>query len=208
MLALAAGAAAGWFARTSEIKRLEQEITDLEDQMADADSDEPTEAADGTDPARAEEPPAATEEPPATTEEPVTGERETPTGPTERQPGLIVGTTTVDGAWVIKIDYVQFLTGGEAADAAAAHGDESPPPNDYYVVNDNPKIRQFKVKPGIPVFVVTNNDGTSDADGHTITLDQWIAALSGPQAAAFKASLYWVTVTDGTVTAIEAQYVP
>lgn len=200
VLALAAGAAAGWFARTSEIKGLEEEITDLED-MADEDSGDPTGTADTADTAQAEEPPATTEEPP-------TGEVGTTTGPTERQPGLIVGTTTVDGAWVLKIDYVQFLTGGEAADAAAAHGDESPPPNDYYVVNDNPKIRQFKVQPGIPVFVVTNNDGTSDADGHTVTLDQWIAAMNGSQAGAFRASIYWVTITNGIVTAVEAQYVP
>jgi len=132
----------------------------------------------------------------------------TPASTTERQPGMVVAVTGSPGAYVLRIDYVLFLTGPEANAAATAHGDESPPPNDYYVVNDNPKIREFPIQTGIPVSVVSNDDGTSDADGHTITLAQWVAALGGPAADVYKASIYWITITDGTITAIEAQYVP
>jgi hypothetical protein len=209
VVALLAGAAAGWFARGPKIDELETRIADLENRLAEAESEAPTGAIDATasiEPgdtteAEAGEPASANPEQPA-------GDPETATGPTERQPGVVVGVTNSGGASILRIDYVQFLTGGEAADAAAAHGDESPPPNDYYVVNDNPKIREFPIQPGIPVTVVTNNDGTSDAAGHTIPLSQWIAALSGPHALAFKGSLYWVTITNGTVTNIEAQYAP
>ena len=70
---------------------------------------------------------------------------------------------------VIVADYAQMLTGAEAAAAASAAGDESPPPNDYYIVNANKALRKLKVKPGISVNVATNDDGTSDPNGHTVT---------------------------------------
>ncbi|MDZ4167040.1 MAG: hypothetical protein U1E08_05045 [Coriobacteriia bacterium] len=207
IVALLAGGAAGWFARGAKIAELEERIAELEEALADAESLESSETVEATD-GVSESEGSGPEEPAEGDAPPSGGEGSTVTGPTERQPGIVVGVTTSGGTSVLRIDYVQFLTGGEAADAAAARGDESPPPNDYYVVNDNPRIREFPIQPGIPVKVVTNNDGTSDAMGHTITLAEWIAALSGPHAGAFKASLYWVTVTNGTVTAIEAQYVP
>lgn len=196
-VALLLGGLIGWFARGND--RTPKTEAETQESQTATETAETTESVDATEQ-------VVTEEPPTTEAQPNAPEQSN--GPTERQPGLVVGTTTVDGQYVLKIDYVQFLTGGAAADAAAAHGDESPPPNDYYVVNDNPKIRQFKIKNGISVFVVTNADGTSDAQGHTIGLDQWIAALSGPNGDAFKSAIYWVTVTDGTITAIEAQYVP
>ncbi len=204
-VALGAGVGVAMLVRGSDTPEAPREVRETgtdEESSASTGTIETTPAAEVT-----VTPPAEQREP-TDEEAPPVAERETPSGPTERQPGLVTGTTEVDGVPVLKIDYVQFLTGGEAADAAAAHGDESPPPNDYYVVNDNPKIRQFKIQPGIPVFVVTNDDGTSDADGHTISLNQWIAALNGPHAGVFRSTIYWVTVTDGTITKVEAQYLP
>jgi hypothetical protein len=213
VVALLTGVAVGWVSRGPRIGELEGRVSDLENALRVAESRMPTATNDATRTDVPDEPvipggPATPEEPPAT--EPVVpgGEREEPTGPTERQPGLVVDVIDSAGTAVMRIDYVQVLTGGEAADAAAAHGDESPPPNDYYVVNDNPKIREFPIQAGIPVFVVTNDDGSSDAAGHTLTLSQWISALQGPNGDSFKANIYWVQVTNGTVTSIEAQYVP
>lgn len=208
VVALLAGATAGWLARGSKVRELEDEIAMLSDFNEEGESSEPTGTIETTAGVETEEP-AAIEQPPAATEEvvpPATGA--SATGPTERQPGIVLGVTNSGGTNILRIDYIQFLTGGEANDAAAAHGDETPVPNDYYIVNDNPKIREFPIQPGIPVFVVTTPDGLSDADGHTITLAQWIAELSGPHADAFKGGFYWVTITNGTVTAIEAQYLP
>ncbi len=206
VVALLAGAAAGWFARGSKVRELEDEIAMLTDVNEEGESSEPTSIPEVTPEEEAEEP--AESAPPATEEvvPPATGA--STTGPTERQPGIVLGVTNSGGTNILRIDYIQFLTGGEANDAAAAHGDESPVPNDYYIVNDNPKIREFPIQPGIPVVVVTTPDGLSDPDGHTISLPEWIAALSGPHANAFKAGFYWVTITNGTVTAIEAQYLP
>lgn len=110
----------------------------------------------------------------------------------------------------VSVDFVLFLTGWEAADAAAARGDESPPPNDYYIVNDTTTVREFPVQSGIDVQVVVNPDGTTDPEGHDLPLDDWIAAITGPDASLYLANAYWLsfTGTDNTITAIEAQWVP
>ncbi|NTU72196.1 MAG: hypothetical protein HGB10_10325 [Coriobacteriia bacterium] len=107
-------------------------------------------------------------------------------------------------------DYAQFLTGTAAAKAASAHGDESPPPNDYYIVNDNKLLRKLKVTPGIKVTVVTNADGTSDPDGHTVSFANWAANYASPTAdnKPIRTSPYWITLKGSTVTKIEQQYLP
>lgn len=201
VLALLAGAGAGWLARGSAVRALEERVADLEAKAEAEESEAASETVEATwtVPSSASEP----EEPPVT-ETP----REESTGVSEIQPGLVKTVVNDAGTWKLTIDYIQFLTGAEAADAAAARGDESPPPNDYYVINDNPKIREFPIQAGIGVGVVTNDDGTSDASGHTMSLSQWAAAMTGPHAVSFSNQIYWVTVTDGTITAIQAQYVP
>jgi len=203
--ALLLGIGGGWLIWGSQVRDLEDRVAELESAEEAASSTEPIQSQDAAD---SEEEPVINEPAATEAEQAAVSDSGTPTAVTERQPGLIVEVTGAPGAYTMRIDYVLWLTGPEAAAAAAAHGDESPPPNDYYVVNDNPRIREFPIRNGIPVTVVTNDDGTSDSEGHTITLDQWVAALSGPNAHAFKATIYWVTITDGTVTAIEAQYVP
>lgn len=128
--------------------------------------------------------------------------------PSERVPALVISARTEGGATVLVVDYIQFLTGEEAAIAAADRGDESPPPNDYYIVNDNTRLREFTVQDGISVMTVVHDDGTSDPGGHTITLADWVARLSGPAADAFKSSFYWLTVSGETITTVEQQYLP
>nr|NLI51234.1 hypothetical protein [Propionibacterium sp.] len=110
----------------------------------------------------------------------------------------------------LSVDFVLFLTGWEAEDAAAARGDESPPPNDYYIVNDTPTIREFSVQLGIDVHVVVNPDGTANPEGYPMPLAEWIDAITGPDAALYRSNAYWLTFTgaDHTVCAIEAQWVP
>jgi hypothetical protein len=110
----------------------------------------------------------------------------------------------------IVADYAQFLTGKPAADAATAHGDESPPPNDYYIVNDNKKLRTLPVKAGISVKLVSKADGTTDAEGYLLPLDKWAANFAAPTMtnSGIISAGYWVTLKDGVVVAIEEQYVP
>lgn len=202
-LALLLGIGGGWLIWGSEPGETEDQVAET-GAASDAGAEDAVETDDAA--SEAEEP--VIEEPAVTEAEEAAAADNAPAVVTERQPGLIVEILGASGGYTMRIDYVLWLTGPEANAAATAHGDESPPPNDYYVVNDNPKIREFPIKNGIPVTVVTNADGTSDSEGHTISLDEWVAALSGPNAGAFRATIYWITITDGTITAIEAQYVP
>jgi len=107
-----------------------------------------------------------------------------------RHLALITGTRVFRRRRRLSVDVVLFLTGWEAEDAAAAHGDESPPPNDYYIVNDTPTVREFPVEPGIGVHVVVNPDGTTNPDGYELPLADWIAAITGPAAPLYLADAY------------------
>ncbi len=126
----------------------------------------------------------------------------------ETSAALVVGSRSTGGTAYVTVDYVLFLTGEEASDASAGHGGEVPPPNDYYVVNDNPLLREFPVDDGTGVRVVANGDGTVTPEGYDITLADWLAAITGPSAGEYLSTFYWLTITDGVVTAVEQQYLP
>jgi len=110
----------------------------------------------------------------------------------------------------ITADYAQMLTGKAAAKAATAHGDESPPPNDYYIVNDNKMLRKLSVKGGIKVTVTSNADGTADPSGHTVSFAKWASYYSAPDEGndTIRTAPYWLTIKNGVVTAISQQYLP
>lgn len=107
-------------------------------------------------------------------------------------------------------DYAQMLTGKAAAAAAKAHGDESPPPNDYYIVNDNKKLRTVSVKPGISVTLSSRTDGTTEPDGYTVSYAKWAANYASPTTdnLPIRDAPYWLTIEGGSVVAITEQYLP
>lgn len=107
------------------------------------------------------------------------------------------------------LDYAQFLTGKAAAQAAKAEGQESPPPNDYYIVNSNTKLRTIPVKAGLKITMITTAEGPQ-MDGYAVSLDSWIDMVeAGPEAYPPAKTLpYWVTVKDGKVSRVEEQYLP
>ena len=109
----------------------------------------------------------------------------------------------------VSADYAQLLTGAEAAAAARAAGDEVPP-NDYYIANANPGLRTLPVKTGIRVKLLSRPDGSMDVDGYSVSFSAWAGNWKSPTEgnAAIRSGPYWLTVSDGTVTAIEEQYLP
>jgi len=106
----------------------------------------------------------------------------------------------------LTFDLAEFLTGEAAAQAAAEHGDESPPPNDYYIVNDNPKLRTMAVAPDVTIQAI---DWTNCCELTDVPYTDWAASLLAPTDALHGAlSQYWLTVADGEIVAIEEQYLP
>lgn len=152
--------------------------------------------------------------PPATGNQASAQSTETPTGQGSQAKPLrqftFVHSVSTGASPKMVADYAQFLTGKPAADAATAHGDESPPPNDYYIVNDNKKLRTLPIKPGISVKLVSKADGTTDAEGYLLTLDKWAANFAAPTPtnSGIISAGYWITIKDGIVVAVEEQYVP
>ena len=197
ILAFVAGAGLAWWWQSRAIE-------DVEDRLAYAEAQIESLVAETAAPGE----PAATPEPSATPTPSVAGEEPSPAEPVvETQPAVVVGASD-GGTTRLTVDYVLFLTGPEASDAAAAHGDEVPPPNDYYIVNDNPLLREFPIEPGITVRPVMHTDGTVTPEGYDMPLDDWLAALAGPSGDMMRSSVYWLTITDGVITALEQQFVP
>jgi hypothetical protein len=55
------------------------------------------------------------------------------------------------GASLLVFDLAYFLTGEEANQEAAADGVQTPVPNDYYIVNDNPRLRRLPLAAEVDV---------------------------------------------------------
>jgi hypothetical protein len=112
----------------------------------------------------------------------------------------------------VTVDVIQFLTGEEAIDAYhdAVPDDPEGPPNDYWIVNDNPQLRTLPVALDATISLVRlAEDADADLDpGTWEELPTYLADLEPPDADRLAWNPFWIVVADGTVTAIEEQYLP
>jgi hypothetical protein len=153
-------------------------------------------------------------EPPASTG---ASERATTTKP-KPKPGLEDGRhfgylqaarVTADPRELV-FDQAYFLIGEEANAAAEDRGLETPVPNDYLIVNDNPKLRTL---PASNALVIDLLDWKRCCEkrlaGDPAQFETAFTAQS-PPAGRYRGSFsaYWLTVEDGVVTRIEEQYLP
>lgn len=110
----------------------------------------------------------------------------------------------------VTADYVQMLTGKAAADAATAAGEESPPPNDYFMLNSSTKLRTLLLPKSTPVYVL-RWAGAGATTQTKISVGQFMDIMPGgtsPQPE-WEGAYYWLTVKSGTtITKIEQQYLP
>lgn len=107
-------------------------------------------------------------------------------------------------ARTVTFDVVQFLTGSAAVEAYHQDYPSDPegPPNDYYIVNDNTKLRTANVSDSVTVQLVRLADD-SDPDLDPGTFDELPAYFT-----ALPTGTVWLTVTGGVITGIEEQYLP
>ena len=105
----------------------------------------------------------------------------------------------------VTVDVVQFFFGEDAIRAARQDGSRDiPPPNDYWIRNSSPTLRTLRVGSGAPITV--NVLGAAESGSSTTNVAKTLAGLAalGPPDYA----LFWLTVSDGTVTRIAEQYLP
>jgi hypothetical protein len=155
-------------------------------------SDEPTGAGDA---AATTAPPTPTAAAPTTSEPVVLADGRHP-----------VYLKTVDpDQQTITFDLIQFFTGEAATKAAAEDGEESPPPNDYYIRNVNPRLRTLPVGTDAPITVnvlAAGSTGSSTKDV-SVTLAELANYFPNSGTAPF-----WITVEQGQVTKIAQQFLP
>ena len=105
----------------------------------------------------------------------------------------------------ITFDLIQFFTGEAATKAAAEDNKESPPPNDYYIRNVNPRLRTLPVAPDAPITVnvlAAQTTGSSTKDV-SVTLEKLAGYFPNSGTPPF-----WVTVAQGQVTKMAQQFLP
>jgi hypothetical protein len=156
---------------------------------------------------QADQPAAPADQPPAATAGPAPSEP--PTGAAESQPvGLPDGrhpifVTSVDPSRrLISFDLIQFYWDDEATREAAKDHQESPPPNDYYIRNVNPRLRTLPVRANATITVNSLGDG-GPAD-HPVSLAK-LAVLTRLED---DWPPFWITVRHGQVVKIAQQWVP
>lgn len=102
----------------------------------------------------------------------------------------------------VDVDRVDWLSGQEAVDAAAARGEE--PGGDYYLVDDSTRTRTYGLTNEAVVWG-SIGFGAEPSAPERVTLDRWQAFL---QTEAGGQALFHLDLKDGVVLGIEEQYQP
>ena len=145
--------------------------------------------------------------PPASTASPVATAPTTAGGATNSEPVVLadgrhpVLLKTVDpGRGRITFDLIQFYQGDEATTEAAKDHQESPPPNDHYIRNVNPRLRTLPVRADA---TITANQLAGSNQNVPVTL----AKLATLTRRAYS-PVFWLTVRSGQVVRIGEQWMP
>jgi hypothetical protein len=110
------------------------------------------------------------------------------------------------GTFYLRFDRAVLLTGAAADAASAAHGGESPVPNDYYIQNDNPRLRDLAIVDR--ATVVGSQQLTGSPGPNPSSLGALLAFVhkGGPQV---KATPFQLKYNDnGLVVRVQEQYRP
>lgn len=125
-----------------------------------------------------------------------------------------------DGTVVVTADYAQFLTGDEATQAALEDGfivEGETVPNDYYIVNENPRLRELALDANAPIVL---NACFIDGECVTqvrVTIEQWMVLTAGDMPDGLGEGFqwygegalpYWLILEGETIIGIEEQYLP
>ena len=139
---------------------------------------------------------------PAPTKAPA-GQQAEPTDMANGRHPVILKQVSVSGR-TVTFDLIQWFSGDAATKAAAEDGEESPPPNDYYVRNVNPRLRTLPVTPDARLSLTrqTLNQGGSGNAAANVEVDLATVQAMG------RDHLFWAAVQGGRIVALEEQYVP
>ena len=162
-------------------------------------------------------------EQPTTTEEPSTGGHLTPAGEREEETGELPETflgyikkieNKFDN-YYLKIDYVEWVVGDEAKEAALEAGEckilEDCAPNGFYIRNESKLVRTYQTTDNVDIRMQTFS--TDDQDrfnvDEQITMEQFVDIFNPYSENHHLAEVpYRVEVKDGKIIKIWEKYIP
>jgi hypothetical protein len=98
----------------------------------------------------------------------------------------------------IEADYIQFLMGEKAIEAARKKGEAEMVLDDYYIVNENPKTRMLALAKDVIIQVVITEDGKSFfVDGNDNLLHKKL-----------QDGIFVLQIENGVVKKIKEQFLP
>lgn len=113
-------------------------------------------------------------------------------------------------AWTptsLDLDAACMFTGPEAAKAATARNDESPPPNDFYIANDSQVVRNIPVAANATALRVTH-DKDGNIDNQNTSYADMVANPGTYIPCPGEGCMAWVAVNGGVATEVSMQYLP
>ena len=122
-------------------------------------------------------------------------------GPGPLPDGTWFGYVSDPSATEVEFDLACWFSGAAANEATLEDGEESPPPNDYYIRNTSTDTRSVSVSPDVTVRWLPPDDIVDLTD---IPYDEWLQV--GPERAWQPA--VWLEIDNGEVVSIEEQYQP
>jgi hypothetical protein len=139
--------------------------------------------------------------------------RAPPPAPAPEHFGYIRSVSTAGPVATLAFDEAQFLTGSDAQKAAAEDGvvpPGEPVPNDYYIRNPDKTTRTIRIANDAKITAMRCQPCRNGQPGE---LGPFLASfMKGRRTYADpyrgKNSLYWLTIEDDEVVAIDEQYVP
>lgn len=156
--------------------------------------------------------PAPTSPPVATTSRPTPAQpaSDRASSPTTATPGRDFGFIrswyAKTGTIYLRFDRAVLLTGKAADAASAAHGGESPVPNDYYIQNDNPRLRDLVIVDQARVVGSQQLTGSPGPNPSSLKALLTFVAKGGPQV---RATPFRLRYNDnGLVIRVQEQYLP
>lgn len=124
-------------------------------------------------------------------------------GPGPLPDGLYFGFMGGASTDAFEFDLACWFSGEPANAAATADGEESPPPNDYYIRNANETLRREPVASGSISVAWIPDFGTAATTD--ITYTQWLSERDFGQT---YVPPVWITVKNGAVVDIVEQWLP
>ncbi len=137
-----------------------------------------------------------------------------------REFAYVVAVETAGDRTVVTADYAQFLTGEAANQAAIEDGfivEGETVPNDYYIVNENPQLRDLEPDPEAPIVLIACFVDGECVTQVRVTVDQWVGLFDGDTPEGLgegfqwygQGSLpYWLILDGETIIGVEEQYLP